>query len=160
VRYSCFEANTLTLSVVFIAATILSARAEPSTLTLSCKGTTTSYETKTPAPISLGLFVDFSKKTIKGFPFPSEVQITQVTELHVLFGKTTGTKVLNGAIDRVTGEVEGRSAMYKSLLSTEMLKPGNVEGGFTIALKCKPTQRTFVGVRDLGASSIRVQMKP
>jgi hypothetical protein len=59
--------------------------AEPTTLTLKCKGTTTTYGGFSE-PTSLSLLVDFTKKTINGFPWimfdPSnEVEITEVTEL-------------------------------------------------------------------------------
>lgn len=143
VRRSFSKASALALGIAIIAGTLLSARAEPATLTLACKGATTSYQTREPEPISLGLIVDLTNKTIKGFPFPGDIEIIQVTEVHILFHKTSGTLVVDGSIDRVTGDVEGHSAQYKSLTSTEMLKSDNVMGGFTFALKCKPTQRMF-----------------
>jgi hypothetical protein len=143
VRHSGFEIGKLAVSIAAIATSVSPACAAPATMTLTCKGATTSYQTKQPDPISLGLIVDLSKKTIKGFPFPGDVEITQVTEVHVLFRATMGNMVLDGAIDRITGDVEGYSAVYKSLLTTEMLKPGNVTGGYNFALKCKPTQRVL-----------------
>jgi hypothetical protein len=143
VRRSFSESYALSLGIAIIAGTVLSARAEPATLTLACKGATISYQTAEPEPISLGLIVDLTNKTIKGFPFPGDIAIIQVTELHILFHKISGTLVFDGRIDRVTGDVEGHSAQYKSLKSTEMLKPDNVMGGFTFALKCTPTQRMF-----------------
>jgi hypothetical protein len=143
---SFFETSTLVLGVAIIACAVLNARAEPPTLTLTCKGATTAYRTPInnitdPQPISLGLIVDLTNETIKGFPFPGDIEIIQVTETHIVFRKTSGTLVVDGRIDRITGDVEGHSAQYKSLASTEMLKPDNVMGGFTFSLKCKPAQR-------------------
>jgi hypothetical protein len=124
--------------------------AGPGTLTLACKGGTTAYPSPyqgdgKPVPLSVGLLVDFTKRTIKGFPF-SQMEITQVTELMIYFSETivaTFTTVTDGTIDRVTGDVEGHSATYKSTKGMDMLKPDNVVGGFTFTLKCTPAQRMF-----------------
>jgi hypothetical protein len=141
------EKSALALAAI-IACAVLSARAEPATLTLACKGETTAYQTPInnntdPQPISLGLIVDWTNKTIKGFPFPGAIAIVQVTELAILFHGTSGTGVFDGKIDRVTGDAEGHSAMYKSLKSADMLKSDNMMGGYDFALKCTPAQRMF-----------------
>jgi hypothetical protein len=54
------------LGIAIIAGAVLSARAESATLTLACTGETTSYQTKKPEPLSLGLIVDFTKKNNRG----------------------------------------------------------------------------------------------
>jgi hypothetical protein len=117
---------------------------QPTTLTLACKGTTTAYDdTATPEPLSLSLLVDFTNKIVKGFPFPSNVTITQVTELAIYFHNSIAASVFDGRMDRVTGNVEGHSALYKSTAATEMMKPGNVLGGYNFSLKCIPAKQKF-----------------
>jgi hypothetical protein len=142
VRRLFSETSALALGIAIIAGTVLSARAEPATMTLACKGATTSYQTREPEPISLGLIIDFTNKTIKGFLF-GESEITRVTDVAVYFHKTTGTTISDGKIDRITGDAEGHSAVYKSIKSADMLKPDNTMGGYNFALKCTPTQRMF-----------------
>ena len=62
--------------------------AGPETLTLACKGETTTYQPGArPEPISLGLVIDFTKRTIKGFPLGGEIEITQITASAIYFHK-------------------------------------------------------------------------
>ena len=54
--------------------------AGPETLALACKGETTTYQQgANPEPISLGLLIDFTKRTIKGFPLAGEIEITRLS---------------------------------------------------------------------------------
>jgi hypothetical protein len=114
--------------------------AEPTgTLTLACQGTVTikfraSYE---PDPISMGLIVSFTNRTVKGtarwgpYLFDDEIPITNSNEDTVVFSgfsKFLGMTI-HGSMDRVTGDV-GMVAIEKA---TE----------FDYSLKCKPTQRMF-----------------
>ena len=47
------------------------AQAADTTLTLACQGTTTSgLEVAKPEPISMGIIVNFTKKTVHGFGDP------------------------------------------------------------------------------------------
>ena len=118
--------------------------AGPETLTLACKGETTTYQQGArPEPIALGLVIDFTKRTIKGFPLAGEIEITQITASAIYFHKFAASSVFDGRIDRITGDVEGHAASYKSTKGADMLKPDNVASGFNFALKCTPTQRMF-----------------
>lgn len=121
--------------------------AEFATTLLACKGTTTAWPSAiqgkaTPQPFSLGLLVDFTKRTVTGFPFPV-MDITEVTELMIFFRKSVGISIVDGSIDRVTGDAEGHHATYKSTKSEDMLRPGNTLGGYNFSLKCAPAQRMF-----------------
>jgi hypothetical protein len=56
------------------------AQAADSILTLACQGTTTSGSEEKPQPISMGIIVNFTKRTVQGFGHPGwidyPVQIT------------------------------------------------------------------------------------
>src|SRR5271157_2745407 len=81
--------------------------AGPETLTLACIGETTTYQQGAkPEPISLGLLIDFTKRTIKGFPLAGEIEITQITASAIYFRKSAASSVFDGRIDRITGDVE------------------------------------------------------
>ena len=125
-----------------VAALSMTAHAADSTLTLACKGTTTTYLDKRSDPVSLGLLVDFTKRTIKGFSFfpdkVEEVEITEVTEIVIYFHRATDFLDFGGAIDRLTGEVRGHLESNKKLMETT-----HTLSGFDFALKCTPTQRMF-----------------
>jgi hypothetical protein len=96
-----------------------------------------------PQPVSLGLLVDFTSKTVKGLPFlhGGQLKITEVNELHVVFGASE--KVVNniyrsgGKLDRVTGDVEASSVVYSDHGSL------SGDGAVHYSLKCQPTQRMF-----------------
>lgn len=118
--------------------------AGPETLALACKGETTTYQQGAkPEPISLGLLIDFTKRTIKGFPLAGEIEITQISASAIYFHKSVASSVFDGRIDRITGDVEGHATSYKNTKGTVILKPENVVSGFNFALKCTPTQRMF-----------------
>lgn len=61
----------------------MTAQAADSTLTLACQGTATSG-TGDPEPISMGIIVNFTNRTVEGFGYP--VKITDVSEVTVTFG--------------------------------------------------------------------------
>jgi hypothetical protein len=122
------------------------AQAADTTLTLACQGTTTAgTEDAKPEPVSIGIIVNFTKKTVHGFgdPFFGEqlITITGITETAVYFGasdklfQTTSRSVI-GTIDRVTGDV---SADFVS----SNTKTGKTITSTSYALKCRPTQRMF-----------------
>jgi hypothetical protein len=119
--------------------------AEPATLTLACKGTTvTGVEGAKPDPISMGLIVDFTARTVQGFGTPGlldvPVKITGINEVTVAFSGSD--RVLGsdwsilGSIDRVTGDVEATQ------VSTDA-KTGKIFASTGYSLKCRPTQRMF-----------------
>jgi hypothetical protein len=124
------------------------AQAADTTLTLACQGTTTISTTTgdKSEPISMGIIVDFTNRTVQGFGFPDyshdfPVKITGMNEVTVAFhgsneagkGPISPDMSITGSIDRVTGDVEARSAT-SSDTSLTILR---------YALKCRPTQRMF-----------------
>jgi hypothetical protein len=80
------------------------ALAGPETLTLA-----TYQQGAKPEPISLGCET-----------------ITQITASAIYFHKSAASSVFDGRMDRITGDVEGHAASYKSTKGTDMLKPDNV----------------------------------
>jgi hypothetical protein len=124
-----------------------SAQAADTTLTLACQGTATitGMEDAKPEPISMGIIVNFTKKTVHGFGDPifgeQLIEITRITETTVYFGATgelsrTISRSVIGTIDRVTGDV---SADFMSVDA----KTGKNLTSWSYALKCRPTQRMF-----------------
>ena len=89
-------------------------------------------------PISWGLIVNFTARTVTGFRYPTyladfPVAITAVNEVTVTFAGSrkdgnTDTS-LTGTVDRITGDLQ---ATYEYARVTR-----------TYSLKCKPTQRMF-----------------
>jgi hypothetical protein len=123
----------------------ITARAADETLTLACQGTATGgTEDAKPEPVSMGIIVNFTKKTVHGFGDPifgeQLIQITGVTETAVKF--SGADKVGNmsrsamGAIDRVTGDVW----VYAGSTVTTT---GKTITSTSYALKCRPAQRMF-----------------
>jgi hypothetical protein len=128
------------------------AQAADETLTLACQGTTTDgWEDAKPEPISMGIIVNFTQRTVKGFGSPGlspghifdyPVKITAWNEVIVvfrgeenLFGGTQRHSIM-GSIDRVTGDVEATSTATN-------VKTGNTIISTNYALKCRPAQRMF-----------------
>jgi hypothetical protein len=121
------------------------AQAADTTLTLACKGTTT-VTTMEPEPVSMGIIVNFTKRTVQGFGTPDlmdyPAKITAWNEVTVVFGGSeyffNGTQraSIKGSIDRVTGDVEATS------LATDT-KTGKTIVSTNYALKCRPAQRMF-----------------
>ena len=142
----------LTCSRVIALAVMLvglsTAQAADTTLTLACQGTTTATTAGTedkPEPISMGIIVNFTKKTVHGFgdPFLGEqpINITGITETAVYFGTSnklfqTSERSVIGTIDRVTGD------LWADFTSTDA-KTGKAITSQSYALKCRPTQRMF-----------------
>jgi hypothetical protein len=114
--------------------------AEPATLTLACKGTTTDM-TKTdakPEPISMGIVINFTARTVEGFTYPGAnrlVKIGAVNETTVMFGTDEGGWEISGSVDRVTGDVAATSIWFN--------RDHDMTQGTEYSLKCKPTQRMF-----------------
>ena len=119
--------------------------AEPTTLTLRCKGVTTSWMKglETPMPTSFGLIVDLANKKVIGFPWgaPKGVAITDVTDTAIYFRGWHSIAVETGRIDRISGDIEGTSATYEG---GENRKSGQAAtGGFSYTLTCARTERMF-----------------
>ena len=73
-----------------VAGSSMTAQAADTTLTLACQGTTTAGTEDKPEPISMGIIVNFTKKTVHGFGDPifgeQLITITGITETAVYFG--------------------------------------------------------------------------
>ena len=119
--------------------------AEPETLTLACQGTMTDPQKNDdkPAPISMGIIVDFAARTVDGFGVL--VPITDLGDVTVVFYSNDPgdadahmNTTIFGTIDRMTGEV--RAARIWVGLAADN-SPIDIWTNFS--LKCKPTQRMF-----------------
>jgi len=138
--------RVIALAVMLLGFT--TAQAADTALTLACQGTVTTkvflgkfvdYE---PESISMGLIVNFTKRTVQGtgrwgpWLFDDQLPITELTDGTVVFegfSKFLGMKV-SGTMDRVTGDV--------GMVATT---PGETKEGQArdYALKCRPAQRMF-----------------
>jgi hypothetical protein len=118
------------------------AEAQQSALTLACKGTMTSALDEKPQPVSMGIIVNFTTRTVAGFGSPGAldypVKITGVDDVTVMFGGSARFGDVEnsiGSIDRVTGDVEATTTIAN-------VKSDNASHtGYT--LKCRPAQRMF-----------------
>ena len=131
--------------MMLLALALSIAAAEPTgTLTLACEGTTTNTvgPDAKPEPISMGVVVNFTTRTVQGFgsgllDYP--VEITAINEVTIAFGGASKPSnvgqhsIISGAVDLVTGELGATSAVWGTT--------GAVSTSYT--LKCKPTQRMF-----------------
>jgi hypothetical protein len=133
----------LLLALIFVA----TAQAQPSTLTLGCKGTTTQHNPagdQDPQPISMGIIVNFTDHTVQGFgppngPFRDPLKIERANDVTVVFGgeyEIVGLHSIYGMIDRVTGDVWATWSFVDRKAETS-------ENHMTYTLQCKPTQRMF-----------------
>ena len=120
-----------------IALGVTIAAAEPTgTLTLACKGTIiveyVATHNKVPSPVTMGIMVDFQKKTVVGFTPGNDipVMIKDVDETAISFEGHALNVTISGNIDRVTGTVV--ATIINGETTTDSLE-----------LQCKPTQRMF-----------------
>src|SRR5262245_42730767 len=122
--------------------------AEPTgTLTLACQGAATdktdlTREAGRPEPVSMGLIIDFTTKTVAGFErvFPSftadQVKITVVDNTSVGFSGTDGRGgTVFGTVNHITGGVEATTEHWDEM--------NKLQWATLYSLKCKPTQRMF-----------------
>jgi hypothetical protein len=115
---------------------------EQATLALACHGATTSSGkgyTPTTSPISMGIIVNLSDRTVQGFGYPGEFEVIKIISLNdvtvgFLGGHNPGHQIY-GSIDRVTGEVEATSEWN----DTE----NRTTSRTNCSLKCRPMQRMF-----------------
>jgi hypothetical protein len=121
---------------------LVTVQAADTTLTLACQGTTTNltHTDAKPEPISMGIIVNFTARTVTGFDDNSPVTITRFDDLHISFSGSRGNYwTIEGSMDRVTGDMEALSTVWEL---TRDLK-SKVALSQALALKCKPTQRMF-----------------
>jgi hypothetical protein len=140
-RRAC--SSVIALAVMLVG--LPTAQAADTTLTLACEGTTTDkMKDAKPAPISMGIIVNFTKNTVQGFGIPGvsdhPVKIRGMNDARIVFdgAHDDGTSVasITGSIDRVTGDVEATDMLSNT-------KTGIVKSSTSYALKCTPTQRMF-----------------
>jgi hypothetical protein len=118
-------------------------QAADAVLTLACQGTatdTTRTDAK-PEPISMGIILNFTARTVKGFTSPTDdfpVTINHFNEVTVEFGghNKTGSWTILGSIDRVTGDLDATSHLRRPTTH-------DVVSVVNYSLKCRPTQRMF-----------------
>src|SRR5262249_46187913 len=143
--------RVIALSAVVVALSTAQA-AEPATLMLACQGTVVTGPNGRPEPVSMGITVNFTARTVQGLDIPPAmmgivglgstdfVEITGVNDLTVAFSGNNSNQLfglsVTGSIDRVTGDLE---ADY----ITTRLKTNEIFTTQTLALKCRPTQRMF-----------------
>jgi hypothetical protein len=133
------------LGAILLLIFVATAQAQPATLTLSCKGTTTApmIPDEKPQPISMGIVVNFSTRTVQGFVVPEfefPVMITAANDVMVAFSGEqilpSSVHIIFGSIDRVSGDVEATSSITDPKTSKSISQTD-------YTLQCKPTQRTF-----------------
>jgi hypothetical protein len=121
---------------------LVTAQVADTTLALACEGTVKEDIKLNPIPVSMGIIINFSDRTIKGFGVPGidTVEITSVTETSFRFGtpiRSDPAWTATGSIDRVTGNLEATTAKWDASNTHNILAVSRY------ALKCRPTQRMF-----------------
>jgi hypothetical protein len=123
----------------------MTAQPADATLTLACQGTVTvGTEEPKPEPVSMGIIVNFTNRTVQGFGNPNfrdyPVNITAWNDVTVAFSGSQDDRFskarIIGSIDRVTGDAEATSMVTDA-------KTGKMIMSTSYALKCRPTQRMF-----------------
>jgi len=114
------------------------AQAQQETLTLACKGTVTlPMFAEKLRPVSMGIIVNFTDRTVLGFDFPRyPAKIKAANDAAIEFYATDDVSIIFGKIDRVTGEVDATVAVRDQ-------KTGKFDTMMTYELQCRPTQRMF-----------------
>jgi hypothetical protein len=118
------------------------AQAADETLTLACKGTVQRNAMKSE-PVSIGIIVNFTARTITGFTLPTEkLPLTMLnfndTTVQFSGSDSISSLVIDGIIDRVTGDLEATAIRQPSI--TETTAATTIE---RYSLKCRPAQRMF-----------------
>src|SRR5262245_62663409 len=126
-----------------VAALPMTVQAADETLTLACKGTVQRNAMKSE-PVSMGIIVNFTARTITGFTLlPTEkLPLTMLnfndTTVQFSGSDSTSSLIIDGIIDRVTGDVEATSIRQPSI--TDTAAATTIE---RYLLKCRPAQRMF-----------------
>jgi hypothetical protein len=143
-----------------VAAVSRTAQAADETLTLACQGTTTfGTEDAKSEPISMGIIVNFTNRTVQGFGNPGlmdyPVKITAWNDVTVAFGGSaefakSSRNSISGSIDRVTGFLPSATARSTramlTLFGTPTLRPFVTGCGFAIfALSNAPASLLVLG---------------
>jgi len=129
-----------TAAALLVVTGMVAQGAEPQTLTLACQGTVTEKVPEAPPePISMGIIVNFTARTVQGISSGFPVKITGWDDVIVEFWgseKLSGSLAITvGTIDRVTGDVEAKTTLTAD--------NGKTWGRTICTLKCSPAQRMF-----------------
>jgi hypothetical protein len=115
------------------------AQAADTTLTLACDGTAHMSTMGDTGPVSMGLVVNLTTRTVHGFREQletdgSEIQlkITEVKEAILILRGQKGIMDFSGFMDRMTGDMTVAATQRPPVVFTK-----------TYSLKCRPTQRMF-----------------
>ena len=115
----------------------MTAQAADETLTLACKGTV-QRNAMTSEPVSMGIIANFTARTITGFTMeklPLTMLNSNDTTIQFSGSDSTSSLIIDGTIDRVTGDLEATAIMQPSITETTTIE--------RYALKCRPAQRMF-----------------
>ena len=127
--------------VVALCADVTQAAEPTGTLTLACQGTVTN-NTKPdakPEQITMGIVVNFTARTVAGFTYPGleefPVVIRDANEVLITFAGSneSGSSIVAGDINRVTGELWANSTMRDAQTSKIVVST-------SYSLQCRPTQ--------------------
>ena len=136
--------NTSALCTSIIALTAMvagpTAQAADTTLTLACTGTANMTDYGDTGPVSMGLVVNLTTRTVHGFReqfvrdgHETELKITEMKEaILVLRGPTVGDVSVSGFMDRMSGDMTVTVSQRPPAAFTK-----------TYSLKCSPAQRMF-----------------
>jgi hypothetical protein len=123
-----------------VAAVSMTVQAADETLTLACKGTIQRNAMKSE-PVSVGIIVNFTARTITGFTLeklPLTMLNSNDTTVQFSGSDSISSLIIDGIIDRVTGDLEATAIRQPSI--TETTAATTIE---RYSLKCRPTQRMF-----------------
>ena len=120
---------------------LATAQAAEPTLTLTCQGTVAdNIKPDAKQPISMGIVLNLTARTVQGFPHIGDAEITKVDDGRIVFvARYHGSKEVHdewgfvGTIDRVTGDLKAHWLLRN-------METGNSRI-VAYSLKCKPTQR-------------------
>jgi len=126
------------IAALFLATGIAPTSAQATeTLTLACEGTIGPIDHREPRePISMGIIVNFTSKTVHGFDTggillrslkDEPVKIADATETEIYFESKSQwhntSRILMGTIDRVTGDVSASSTSRRFQSSNSTICP-------------------------------------
>ena len=137
--------------VIALAAIVVSmaAQAADTTLTLAWQGTVTAgTEDAKPEPISMGIIVNFTNRTVQDLLLPASesVPISDVIDLAIAFDGGAVQGSIHGTIDRVTCDLLA-TFYWSNASSTDY------------ALKCRPAQRMACATWRRSGCSSRIGTK-
>jgi len=116
--------STLMKAPILLAFLGLAAAEPTGTLTLACQGTATQdAEPDAKEPISMGIVLNFTTRTVQGFPHIGGAEITKIDDGHIVFvARYHGSKEVHdewgfvGTIDRVTPPIHRSCSTSKAYI--------------------------------------------